>query len=120
MRKYTETDWEEKKFSRETGSSGLQIYVLKRLRQLDNVVPVKVMQANEDGVSDILLCVNGRYVAIELKVGNNKPTKKQLSFLDKVLSAGGVVGVAYTWGDVKKILRMADYAFAESEKQSQE
>lgn len=37
-----------------------------------------------------MACVNGRFIAIECKAGNNKPTKLQQHNLDKISAAGGV------------------------------
>jgi len=62
---------------------------------------VKVVKANKAGVSDLLACVNGRFVSIEVKVGKNKPTPLQLHNLEEVKKAGGVSFVAYTLDDVK-------------------
>lgn len=77
-----------------------QARVMKELRQLPNVTALKVIQATDSGVSDILCCVNGRFVAIELKADKGKPTPLQLLFLSKVTKAGGIARVCYTWGDV--------------------
>ena len=111
--KYTEQHWEDKKFKKEIGASGLQAYVLKRLRALPNLKAIKVMQSNESGVSDVLICYAGQYIAVELKVGRNKASALQLEFLDEIKSCGGVCGIAYDWGGVKKILRLAGYEFQE-------
>lgn len=54
------------------------------------------------GISDILglLPPHGRFLAIEAKVGKNKPTEDQLAFLDMVRRNGGVAIVAYSVDDV--------------------
>ena len=82
----------------------LQARVLKELRSLPNVAVVKVIQATESGVSDILCCANGRFIALELKADKGKPTALQLLFIDKVIKAGGIARVCYTWGDVVNAL----------------
>ena len=41
------------------------------------------------GISDILLCKDGHFVAIELKVGKNKPTKLQERFIKQIKLHGG-------------------------------
>jgi len=41
------------------------------------------------GIPDILLCVDGRFMAIELKVGSNQPTKIQKYVLAKIRASGG-------------------------------
>lgn len=42
------------------------------------------------GVPDIVVCFHGRFVGIECKAGNNKPTALQLKNLDDIEKAGGV------------------------------
>lgn len=41
------------------------------------------------GVPDILACINGRFVAIEDKADNGRPTLLQLVNLQKIRNAGG-------------------------------
>ena len=43
------------------------------------------------GVPDVVGCMNGRFFAIEVKSGKNKPTKLQSMEHDFVRAAGGVV-----------------------------
>lgn len=50
----------------------------------------------EAGVSDILGCWRGRFVAIELKIPGEKPTKLQETYLDDIHYSGGIAGVATT------------------------
>nr|DAQ52204.1 MAG TPA: Nuclease [Caudoviricetes sp.] len=41
------------------------------------------------GVSDLLVCYKGYFIALELKVGNYQPDPLQISYLQKVRYAGG-------------------------------
>lgn len=41
------------------------------------------------GVPDFLVCVGGRFVGIEAKAGDNKPTAMQQSHLEKIRRSGG-------------------------------
>ncbi|MBN2377040.1 MAG: VRR-NUC domain-containing protein [Sedimentisphaerales bacterium] len=59
------------------------------------------------GVSDLIGLVNGRFVAIELKVGSNKPTKLQSFFICTVKQAGGIAEVCYTLDEVKAVWEKA-------------
>lgn len=58
------------------------------------------------GASDILGLIppTGRFLAIECKVGKNKPTDKQIEFLAAVREAGGLDVVAYVLDDVFEAL----------------
>lgn len=42
------------------------------------------------GVSDIVACYEGLYIAIECKAGKNKLSELQKMFLEKVAAAGGL------------------------------
>ena len=48
------------------------------------------------GIPDIIGCYHKRFVGIEVKVGDNKPSKLQKIVLDELLQAGSRCGVAYT------------------------
>ena len=41
------------------------------------------------GVSDLLVCYKGFFIALELKVGSYKPDPLQITYLQKVREAGG-------------------------------
>ena len=53
------------------------------------------------GIPDILICMEGRFIALELKVGKNKPTKIQDYHLRKIRKAGGYSQVIYTFEEFK-------------------
>ena len=54
------------------------------------------------GIPDILVVWRGRFMAIELKVGKNKPTRIQLHTLKKIEEACGMAFVCYTMEEVKE------------------
>ena len=56
------------------------------------------------GIPDIIVCYKGRFVALEAKVGKNKPTKLQAATIDKIRQAGGTASVVYSVEDVKTVL----------------
>jgi Holliday junction resolvase len=41
------------------------------------------------GIPDIVACHNGKFIGIECKAGNNKPTALQERELNRILNAGG-------------------------------
>ena len=45
------------------------------------------------GAPDFLCCVNGQFLAIEAKAGNNKPTALQTQNLLRIKNAGGIAMV---------------------------
>ena len=81
--------------------SQLQKKILRYLSQLEGCECFKIISANKAGVADIVCCYRGKFVAIEVKVGSNKPTALQERFLERIKEAGGVAIVAYDLDDVK-------------------
>jgi hypothetical protein len=49
----------------------------------------------KSGIPDILACVNGYFVAIEVKAPNGKPSKLQLFNRDLIRKAGGISVILY-------------------------
>lgn len=47
------------------------------------------------GVPDILACVNGYFVGVEVKAQTGKPSELQLHNIDKIRKAGGFAFVLY-------------------------
>lgn len=71
------------------------------------------------GVSDLLCCLDGRFIAVEVKApesyGNNVdraldegPTIKQRAFIGRVMNAGGVAAVCATREQFLETLAAAD------------
>lgn len=42
------------------------------------------------GVPDFLICAGGRFIGVETKAGNNKPTALQEANMAKIRAAGGI------------------------------
>ena len=65
----------------------------------------RFIKSPQVGVSDILFCSpQGRFGAIEVKAGKNKPTKAQEDFLEEVRKRGGIVILAYSVKDVETVV----------------
>jgi hypothetical protein len=60
------------------------------------------------GVSDIVGCWNGKFLAIEVKSKVGKPTEEQSRFLEDIVSHGGIAFIANSVEQVEE--RMASYA----------
>ena len=56
------------------------------------------------GIPDLLLCIQGKFNAIELKVGSNKPTRIQEFVMREIRKAGGRVSVCRSVEDVKCLI----------------
>jgi Holliday junction resolvase len=106
MARRTEQEWETHQFERE---AELQKYVMKKLKALRKQgVPMWYYKASDSrtpGIPDIIMCIAGYFVAIELKRNKaSKPTKLQVENLDSIAHAGGYQAVCRTWGEVKHVI----------------
>ena len=64
----------------------------------------KVVTSNHSGVPDILACVKGRFIGIEVKKAGGVVSKLQTHNIDMITMSGGIAFVAYSVDDVKKQL----------------
>lgn len=63
----------------------------------------RMWRAGIKGGSDIIgVSKNGKFIAIECKIGKNKPTELQTMFLDDVNKRGGIAILAYKFEDVSE------------------
>lgn len=56
------------------------------------------------GLPDLIACIEGRFVGIEVKMPGNKPSARQLYVHRMIRNAGGEVIVAYGVDDVKHLV----------------
>ena len=66
--------------------------VLKFLKPYEiegKLVVITVQNVSVRGISDILLCVKGRFWAVELKAETGRPSELQTRFLERIRVAGG-------------------------------
>lgn len=47
------------------------------------------------GTPDILACLNGRFVAVEVKAENGKPSELQLYHIKQIKESGGIAYILY-------------------------
>ena len=61
------------------------------------------------GVPDFLCCVNGKFLAIEAKSGNNKPTALQTKHLREIKDTGGIALVIneFNVADIEAHIKLA-------------
>lgn len=76
--------------------SVFQRRVLKKLKSLPNVWCFKASDRIKAGIPDVIACVNGRFVAMELKRSDReKPTPLQTHTLSQIIKANGM-GIVVT------------------------
>ncbi len=61
----------------------------------------------KEGIPDVLSCINGYFVAIEIKAQNGKPSDLQIYHCEKIREAGGFAFILYPSGfnDFKKFVK---------------
>jgi Holliday junction resolvase len=91
----------------------LQSRCLKYVKELENKgYPIIAINQHGSafssrGVPDILMCIKGQFIAVELKVGDNTPTPLQSHYIERIINADGQAHVIY---DLKEFKRVVDDA----------
>jgi len=67
----------------------------------------KASDRYQKGVSDFIICVDGIFVAAELKAADGIALPHQKLFIEEIQRAGGIGGICYTLHDVKELVRAA-------------
>jgi len=83
---------------------------IKQWLEANNCWLIKVQggsNAPSTGVPDILTCIKGRFVAIEVKTPTGRLTKIQQYQMDQINKSGGVAFVATSLADVRMELKDA-------------
>ena len=86
--------------------SKIQKDIIKYLKTVPNLKYIKKDAGaySTSGISDLLICYRGQFIAIEVKRPGEHPTPLQLKFLNDILMAGGGNYVAYDVEMVKRIV----------------
>lgn len=58
--------------------------------------------AAKKGVSDILACMNGKLIAIEIKIGKDRLSEEQTGFIENIIHAGGYAFVVIDFEQFKE------------------
>jgi len=69
-----------------------------------NLVKIRETSATVNGVADLIMCYNGRFVAAELKKEFGVATQQQLNFIKAVRGAGGIAGECRSLADIWNLL----------------
>ena len=81
----------------------IQKEIIKYLESIGAYV-IKTIKTNRAGTPDIIACLNGRFIAIEVKRKGNKPTPLQLAKIEQIRASSGIAFIAYSKDDVVKCL----------------
>lgn len=86
---------------------GLAIRINSGAIRIEGEKP-RYFRGAKKGTSDIIALYCGKYLAIEVKSGKNKPTPEQLEFGRRVRDAGGLFLVAYDVDAVISLLEQVE------------
>lgn len=56
------------------------------------------------GIPDLILCYKGRFIGLEVKTDDGKPTKLQEATIRKIKACGGIAAVVRSVAEVKAII----------------
>lgn len=77
----------------------IQKEIIKYLESI-GAYTIKTIKTSKAGTPDIIACLDGKFIAIEVKRKGNKPTPLQLAKLDKIRESGGIAFIAYSKDEV--------------------
>jgi len=67
---------------------------------------VKTILLNKNGVPDIIACIRGKFIAIEVKRVGCKPTELQLYNKREIERAGGLAYIVYDLKEVEQLTEL--------------
>ena len=82
----------------------IQTKIQKWLRDQGYYV-VNVMKAGRAGVPDLICCVKGKFVGLEVKAPGGAPSELQKANLKMIHRSDGIAGVVMSVEDVEKLIR---------------
>lgn len=62
----------------------------------DKAYVVREAAATVNGVADLIMCYNDKFIALELKAKDGKPSKQQQLFVEKIVAIGGAAAICST------------------------
>lgn len=95
------------RYSRHTLEADLTELVQDWLSIQPDLFHTKISDSFKKGISDILICVRGIFVACELKADDGTASPHQIKFIENVRRAGGIGDVCYTLDEVIKLVEQA-------------
>jgi hypothetical protein len=77
------------------------------IRNYITSLPGLVINGNytTSGIPDLICLVQGRFIAIEVKLDYNKPSPLQAHYIKHIKELGGLAISAYSLDDVKQLIR---------------
>lgn len=83
----------------------IQREILKYLATVEECWVIKVVISNERGCPDVLACIQGKFLALEIKDETGQPTAIQCAQHRRIEKAGGKVYIVRSVKEVQHIVK---------------
>lgn len=90
IKKVESRNREKRVLKKKVSESSFQKTVLDFLKTLPNCYAIKTIRTNRSGTPDIIMCLNGKFIGLELKREGEKPEKIQYHHLVQIEGCGGI------------------------------
>ena len=87
--------------------SKIQAKIMLYLKACPDTYAFKVMKASTNGVPDIIACVQGKFIALEVKSEKGRPSKLQIVAQRRIKEAGGESYIVRSVEEVQEIIQLA-------------
>ncbi|MFX4242627.1 VRR-NUC domain-containing protein [Aliarcobacter butzleri] len=81
--------------------------IQKKIIQYLNTIgayTIKTISTNRNGCPDVICCLNGRFIALEVKTDKGIVSKLQEHNIKQIKNSGGIAEVVRSVDDVEKIV----------------
>lgn len=83
--------------------SQIQTKIIKYLNGI-GAYSIKTITTNKNGCPDIICCLNGKFIALEVKADKGIVSKLQEHNIKQIKNSGGIAEVVRSVDEVKKII----------------
>lgn len=87
--------------------SEIQKKIIEYLNEI-GAYTIKTITTNRNGCPDVICCLNGLFIALEVKTDKGIVSKLQEHHIKQIKNSGGVAEVVRSVDDVKRILNSLD------------
>lgn len=84
--------------------SVIQNKIIKYLKSI-GAYTIKTISTNRNGTPDILCCLDGKFIALEVKTNKGITSALQEHHIKEIIKSGGVAAVVRSIDDVKRCIR---------------
>lgn len=86
--------------------STIQNKIIKYLNGI-GAYSIKTISTNRSGCPDVICCLNGSFIGLEVKTKKGKVSALQEHHLEQIKKSGGVSGVVRSVDEVRELLKVS-------------